>query len=367
MSNAGIEKNVFGATADGIQVDRYTLRNANGLTLRLITYGATVTELHLPDREGRLADVVLGFDRLEQYETESPYFGCIVGRVAFRITHGRFELDGKPYQLTLNTGPHHLHGGVKGLAWVVWKAEPITNEQGPAVKLTYRSPDGDQGYPGNLDLAVVYALNDQNEMRIDYSATTDRPTPVNLTHHGYFNLAGAGSGDVWGHVLRLDANRYSVTDEAIIPTGELAPVEGTRLDFTSPTALGARLDHAGGAVVGYDLAYLLDRQDDSLAHVATMQEPTTDGSLAHVATMQEPTTGRVMEVDTTAPAMIFYTGEYLDGTLKGKGGVVYPRHAGFCLEPGHLPDSVHHPNFPSVILRPGETYRQTSLYRFSTK
>ena len=352
MSNAAIEKDVFGVTVDGIEVDRYTLRNAHGMTVRLITYGATVTELHVPDRNGHLADVVLGFDRLDQYETQSPYFGCIVGRVAFRITRGQFELDGNTYQLTLNTGPHHLHGGVKGLAWVVWKAEPVAGEQGPAVKLTYRSPDGDQGYPGNLDVAVLYALNDRNEMRIDYTATTDRPTPVNLSHHGYFNLAGAGSGDVWGHVLRLDAGRYSVTNEAIIPTGELAPVEGTRLDFTTPTALGARLDHAGGAVVGYDLAYLLDRRDDSLAHVATMHEPVS---------------GRVMEVDTTAPAMIFYTGEYLDGTLAGKGGVVYPRHAGFCLEPGHLPDSVHHPGFPPVILRPGETYRQTSVYRFSTQ
>jgi aldose 1-epimerase len=275
-----------------------------------------------------------------------------VGRVAFRTTRGRFELDGETYQLTLNTGPHHLHGGVKGLSWVVWQAEPIDDEAGPAVKLTYRSPDGDQGYPGNLDVAIVYALNDRNEMRIDYSAMTDRPTPVNLSHHGYFNLAGAASGEVWNHVLWLGADRYSVTDEAIIPTGELASVEGTRLDFTTPTALGARLDHAGGAVVGYDLAYLLDRRD---------------GSLAHVATMHEPVSGRVMEIDTTAPAMILYTGEYLDGTLAGKGGVVYARHAGFCLEPGHLPDAVHHPNFPSVILRPGETYRHTSVYRFSTK
>ena len=352
MSNLGIDKDLFGVTADGIDVDRYTLRNARGMTLRLITYGAAVTELHVPDRNGRFADVVLGFDRLGQYETESPYFGCIVGRVAFRITHGRFELDGEAYQLTVNTSPHHLHGGVKGLSWVVWEAGPVEHGEGPAVKLTYRSPDGDQGYPGNLDVAVVYSLNDQNEMRIDYTATTDRPTPVNLSHHGYFNLAGGASGDVWSHVLWLQADRYSVTDEAIIPTGELAPVEGTRFDFTTPTALGARLDPAGGDVVGYDLAYLRKRRDDSLAHVATMQEPTT---------------GRVMEIDTTAPAMIFYTGEYLDGTLAGKGGVVYPRHAGFCLEPGHLPDSVHHPSFPPVILRPGETYRQTSVYRFSTK
>lgn len=351
MSRAEIRRDVFGVSSHGVQIDRFTLCNSQGTTLRLITYGAAVTELHLPDRGGRFDDVVLGFDALEQYESESPYFGCVVGRVAFRITEGRFTLDGNAYKLTRNTGPHHLHGGVKGLSWVVWDAVPLEGEI-PAVKFSYRSPDGDQGYPGNLDLAVVYSLNDRNEMRIDYSAATDRPTPVNLSHHGYFNLAGAGSGDVWDHVLRLDADRYSVTDEAIIPTGKLAPVEGTRFDFTQPTRLGARVARADGTTAGYDLAYLLRRHD---------------GSLAHVATVQEPTTGRVMDVRTTAPAVVFYTGEYLDGTLRGKGGTLYPRHAAFCLEPGHLPDSVHHPKFPSVILRPGETYRQTSVYRFSTK
>jgi aldose 1-epimerase len=346
-----LQKDLFGVTADGVPVDRYTLGGASGMTFRLITYGATVTELNVPDRDGRLADVVLGFDRLRQYETESPYFGCIVGRVAFRITSGRFELEGKAYQLTRNTGPHHLHGGVKGLSWVVWDAEPLDGEC-PAVKLTHRSPDGDQGYPGNLEVSVVYSLSDADEMRIDYTATTDKPTPVNLSHHGYFNLAGAGLGDVLGHVLWLDADRYSVTDEAIIPTGELAPVEGTRFDFTKPTPLGARFQRRGGTTAGYDLAYLLRRQGSSLAHVATMHEPTT---------------GRVMEVHTTAPALVLYTGDYLDGTLRGKGGAVYPRHAAFCLEPGHLPDSVHHSAFPAVILRPGQAYRQTTVYRFATR
>lgn len=352
MGKPGIETDVFGTTADGIRVDRYTLTNSGGLTLRLITYGATVTELNLPDREGRFDDVVLGFDRLDSYENESPYFGCIVGRVAFRITEGRFEIDGKPYRLTLNSGPHHLHGGVKGLSWVVWEAEPVENDEGPTVRFTHRSPDGDQGYPGNLNLAVVYTLSDRNEMTIDYTATTDRPTPINLTHHGYFNLGGAASGDVLSHVLQLDADRYSVTDEAIIPTGELASVEGTPLDFTEPTEINVHIDQIPGPAVGYDLAYLLRRQG---------------GSLAHAATMYDPASGRVLEIDTTAPAMIFYTGDYLDGTLRGKGGAVYARHAAFCLEPGHLPDSVHHPTFPSVILRPGEVYRQTSVYRFSTR
>jgi len=373
MSNVGVEKDRFGVTADGVPVDRYTLVGRGGTSLRLITYGAAVTELHVPDRDGRMDDVVLGFDRLEQYETESPYFGCVVGRVAFRITEGRFELDGKPYELTLNTGPHHLHGGVKGLSWVVWDAEPLDGET-PAVKLTHRSPDGDQGYPGNLDLAIVYSLTDRNEMRIEYTATTDAPTPVNLSHHGYFNLAGAGSGDVWDHTLWLDADRYSVTDEAIIPTGELAPVEGTRFDFTRPTPLGARLERTGDTTAGYDLAYLLRRHEKETGTGPICRNGPENAPhkldlsrFPRVATMHEPTTGRVMEVESNAPAVVLYTGEYLDGTLRGKGGTVYPRHAAFCLEPGHLPDSVHHPGFPSVILRPGETYRHTLVYRFSTQ
>ena len=352
MTEARLEKDEFGVTADGIPVDRYTLRNAGGMTVRLITYGATVTEVSVPDRQGKLGDVVLGFDHLQQYETESPYFGSTIGRVAFRITEGKFELDGKPYQVTLNNGLHHLHGGVEGLSWVVWKAEPIGGKEAPALKLTHRSPDGNQGYPGNLEVAVVFALFDRNELTIDYTATTDRPTPVNLTHHGYFNLAGTGSGDVLGHVLQLDADRYSVTDEAIIPTGRLAPVEGTPFDFRRPTSLGARIDQIPGKAVGYDLAYLLTRPGRSLAHVATIADPVT---------------GRVLQIVTTAPAMVFYTGDYLDGALRGKGGAIYRRHAGFCLEPGHLPDSVHHANFPSVILRPGEIYRQTSVYPFLTK
>ncbi len=222
------------------------------------------------------------------------------------------------------------------------------------MKLTYRSPAGDQGYPGNLDVTVVYALTDDNRLEIDYRATSDQATPVNLTHHGYFNLAGAGSGDVLDHVLWLDADRYSVTDEAIIPTGELAGVQGTRFDFTRPRDLGARRHKTGDQAVGYDLAYLL--------------RPLKGGAkMAHAATLHEPRTGRVLEIDTTAPAMVLYTGDYLDGTLKGKGGVVYGRHAGLCLEPGHLPDSVHHPEFPSVILRPGDLYHQLTFYRFSTR
>jgi len=346
MNDVGVEKDLFGTTADGVQVDRYTLRNANGAVARIITYGATVTELHLPDRDGRFDDVVLGFDNLAQYEAESPYFGCVVGRVAFRIARGKFELDGKSYQLTLNNGPHHLHGGVKGFSKVVWEAEPTESEDAPAVKFTHLSPDGDQGYPGNLRIAAVYTLTERNELKIDFTATTDQPTPVNLTHHGYFNLAGAASGDVLDHVLSIDAEWYTPLGEDLTPTGQIAPVEGTPLDFTEPTRIGAR---QGG---GYDLSYLHNL---------------LGGSLAHVATAWDPGTGRVMEVHTTAPGIVLYTGVYLDGTLKGKGGAVYGKHAGFCLETGHPPDAVHHPDFPSVILRPGQTYRHMCTYRFSTR
>ena len=350
MSNVGIEADTFDFTSEGRRVDRFTLHNTNGLMVRLINFGATVTELHVPDRDGRTDDVVLGFDRLADYQTKSPYFGCIVGRVAFRITEGRFRLGEESHQLTLNNGRHHLHGGVKGLSWVVWDAEPLSTADGPAVEFNYSSPHLDQGYPGNLHTSVVYTLTNRNELRIDYRATTDRPTPVNLTHHGYFNLAG--SGDVLGHVVQLEADRYCLTDEAIIPTGELAPVRNTPFDFTRPTAINARLDQVGGLDGGYDLAYLRGGQPCSPTRVATVHEP---GS------------GRLMEVDSTAPAVVFYTGNYLDGSLRGKKNAVYGRHAGFCIEPGHLPDAVHHPEFPSVVLQPEQTYQQTSVYRFSTK
>ena len=352
MSNVHIEKDVFGVTADGVQVDRYSLRNADGLWVRLITFGATVTELHLPDRHGKLDDCVLGFDNLRQYETESPYFGCIVGRVAFRIVEGTFELDGKTYRLTLNLGPHHLNGGTKGLSWLVWEAEPLEEGPAPAVKLTCRSPDGDQGYPGNLEVAVVYTLTERNELKIDYTATADQPTPVNLTHHGYFNLAGAGSGKMLGHRFEIDADQYSPTDEALVPTGELASVTGTPFDFREPCSAEDRIRHSGGKPSSFDLAYVHNHRGSSPGRVATVEEPTS---------------GRIMEVCTNVPVLVFYAGEYLDGSLRGKGGAVYPRHAGFCLETGHLPDSVNQPTFPSVILRPGQVYQHTCIYRFSTK
>lgn len=345
MSDQDLAVDRFGTTA-GVAVERYTLRNASGLTARLITYGATVTELLVPDRQGRGDDVVLGFDNLRQYETESPYFGCTVGRVAFRITNAEFTLGGRTYHLTRNAGAHHLHGGVRGLSHVVWQAEPQPDVRAPAVMFRYRSPDGDQGYPGNLDVAVVFTLTADNELRIDYTATADQPTPVNLTHHGYFNLAGAAAGDVLGHILHLAADRYTPTDAALIPTGEIVSVHGTPFDFTEPTPIGTRIAQAGG----YDLSYL---------------RTAAGRTLARVATVEEPLSGRRMEVLTTSPAIVLYTGNALDGRRQGKAGMRYGQHAGLCLETGYLPDSVNHPAFPTIILPAGETYRETCVYRFS--
>jgi aldose 1-epimerase len=352
MNTRSIEKDRFGTTAEGAAVDRYTLRNAQGMTVRLITYGATVTELLVPDRQGKPADVALGFDNLAQYETQSPYFGCTAGRVAFRINQGKFTLEGKPYSLTINAAPHHLHGGVKGLSKVVWHAEPLSASAAPAVKFTHRSPDGDQGYPGNLDVTVVYTLTDENELKIDYTAVTDRPTPVNLTHHTYFNLNGAGSGAILDHVLQVRADRYAPTDDKGIPTGRIATVAGTPRDFRTPTAIGARMQPGSEVAAGYDGCYLVERSGIGPVLMATLTSPAT---------------GRRLDVLSTEPSLILYTGNYLDGTLHGKQRAVYGKHAGVCLETAHLPDSVNRPEFPSIILRPGQTYRQTCIYRFSVR
>lgn len=353
MNPNGPQRERFGVTADGVPVDRYTLHN-DGVTVRLITCGAAVTELWVPDRVGRAADVVLGFDELGPYEdpAKNPYFGATVGRVAFRITGGHFTLDGKSHQLTLNTPPHHLHGGDRGFSRMVWNAEAVTAAGSPGVRFTLVSPDGDQGYPGTLKVTVVYTLAPKGELRIDYAATTDRATPVNLTHHGYFNLAGAGTGDVLGHALELATSHYTPLDEKKIPTGQVAPVEGTPFDFRRPTEIGNRMKTDPEVADGYDLSYPLDG---------------ADGSLRRAATLSESASGRTMEVWTTEPAIVLYTGNYLDGTVRGKGGAIYRKHAGVCLETAHLPDSVNQPKFPSIILRPDQTYRQTCVYRFSAR
>jgi aldose 1-epimerase len=346
-----VQKMAYGKTPDGTAVDEYVLTNRSGVKAKVITYGAILTELHVPDKDGKLTDVVLGFDNLEGYLSGHPFFGATVGRYANRIAKGRFTLDGKEYKLATNNGPNALHGGDKGFDKKVWKAEPVAGKN--AVRFTYTSPDGEEGYPGALTAEVVYTLTDDNAVRLDYKATADKPTPVNLTNHSYFNLAGPASGDILGHVLMINADKYTPTDDTLIPTGEIKPVKGTPFDFTTPTPIGARIKEIKADPVGYDLNYVL-RDGGG-------REP------ALAARVSEPKTGRVMEVLTTEPGIQFYSGNFLDGKLKGKGGVVYKQYQGFCLEAQHFPDSVNQPKFPPVILRPGETYTQTTVYRFSAK
>ncbi len=347
---AGVEKAEFGKLSDGTTIDIYTLTNDHGVQAKIITYGARVTELHVPDKNGQIGDVVLGFDNLDQYTKDNPYFGAIIGRVANRIAKGKFTLDGKEYTLAVNNGPNHLHGGLKGFDKVVWAAEPVKSKDGPAVKFSYLSPDGEEGYPGNLHVSVVYTLTHKNGLLIEYTATTDKDTPVNLTNHSYFNLAG--QGEILNHVLMLAADHYTPSDETLIPTGEIAPVKGTPMDFTTPHPIGDHIMELSGDPKGYDHNYVLNSGGKSFALAARVYEPTS---------------GRVMEMYTTEPGVQFYTGNFLDGTLTGKGGVVYAQHTALCLEAQHFPDSVNHPSFPSVILKPGQTYHQRTEYIFSTR
>lgn len=344
---ANLTKTQFGTMPDGRPVDLYTLTNANGAVVKITNYGTIITELHVPDRNGQFGDVVLGFDNLAQYLAGHPYFGCTVGRVANRIGGAKFTLDGKTYTLAANNGPNHLHGGLKGFDKVLWQAEPQTDV---SVRFTYISPDGEEGYPGNLAVTVVMTWTDQDEIVIEYSATTDKATPVNLTNHSYFNLAC--EGDILGHVLMLSASQYTPADASLIPTGEIRPVAGTPLDFTTPTQIGARFDQLDNKPRGYDHNFVINRAGKGLALAARVFEPKT---------------GRVMEVFTTEPGIQLYTGNFLDGSLKGKRGVVYKQYTGFCLETQHFPDAVNKPSFPSIILRPGQTYQQTTVYRFSVR
>lgn len=346
-----VEREAWGCTGIGTPVHRFTLRNRSGVLARVIDYGAILTELHVPDRNGSFADVVLGFDDLQGYLERSPFFGATVGRVANRIAKGAFTLNDKQYQLAANNGPNALHGGVKGFDKHVWEAEPLDGDE-PAVRFTYRSHDGEEGYPGALTAAVTMTLTDDNELRLDYAATAEADTPVNLTNHSYFNLAGEGSGDVLEHVVVLHADRYTPTDDTLIPTGELAPVAGTPFDFTAPHTIGERIGELARFPGGYDHNFVL-----------------TAGGGAPVlaARAYEPRSGRVMELRTTQPGVQFYTGNFLDGTIRGKGGHAYPRYGAFCWEAQHFPDAVNHPHFPSVVLRPGERYRQTAAYRFLTE
>src|SRR6266403_1917207 len=328
----------FGKLADNAEVTLFILSNANGVKASFMNYGATLVALEVPDRNGKLTDVALGFDTLEGYvKSNQPYFGCIVGRCANRIAGGRFHLDGKEYRLATNAGNAHLHGGVKGFDKVFWRAEG----KSPSVKFMYHSPDGEEGYPGNLAVTVTYTLTESTELTIEYTATTDKSTPVNLTNHSYFNLAG--SGTILGHELMIASTQYLPTNDALLPTGEIRPVKNTPMDFTMSTPIGQRIHQLKGDPVGYDHTYVLESDD---------------GKIKLAGRVFEPQSGRVLEVRTTEPGVQLYTGNFLDGTISGKGGRAYHQHTGFCLETQHFPDSVNQPTFPSVILRPGQKYHQ---------
>ena len=347
------KKETFGQMPDGTQVDLYTLVNTNGMTAKITNYGAILVSLEVPDRNGKLADVVLGYDNLKDYIERNAFFGATVGRYANRIGGAKFTLDGVEYRLAANNGPNSLHGGKKGFDKVVWRLDDIKAEGNEAVvKMTYVSEDGEEGYPGNLACSVTYTLTDNNELKINYEAETDKTTVVNLTNHSYFNLAGQGVGDILDHVLMLNANEYTVFDEGLIPTGEIRSVKGTPFDFTSPTPIGARIGQVGN---GYDQNYVLSK------------EGAQAGSLTLCARVSEPTSGRIMEVLTTEPGVQFYTGNFLDGTLTGKEGKVYKKHYAFCLETQHYPDSPNKPDFPSVVLKPGQKFTSTTVYKFSAK
>lgn len=345
-------KEPFGVV-DGTTVYLYTLRNESGMEARITNYGGIIVSLKVPDRKGNLGDVVLGYDSVASYVKASPYFGCLIGRYGNRIAGGKFSLGGTEYTLATNDGPNHLHGGIKGFDKVIWTVREGESVTGKSLVLTYLSKDGEEGYPGNLDVRVVYSLNDSNEIRVTYQAKTDKPTVVNLTQHSYFNLAGPGDGTILNHVLMIAADRFTPIDATLIPTGEFRAVAGSPLDFTTPKPIGERINQDDEQLrygLGYDHNFILNK---------------LEGSFGLAARVTEPTTGRVMEVLTTEPGIQFYSGNFLDGSYIGKGGKPYQHRYGFCLETQHFPDSPNHPDFPSTVLNPGETYNTTTVYRFS--
>lgn len=342
-------------TVDGQPINLYTLTNRQGMEAKIINFGGIVMSLKVPDRSGKLADVVLGFNNLDSYLKPHPSFGTAVGRFANRIAKGRFTLNGVEYKLAVNNGENHLHGGIKGFDDVVWTADEHYGRAGRGVRLTYLSKDGEEGYPGNLSVTMIYTLTNQNELRIDYTATTDKDTVVNLTHHSYFNLAGEGNGDILNHRLTLRANRFTPTDAGSIPTGELRSVKGTPFDFLTAHTIGARINQDDEQLKfgsGYDHNYVINGRM---------------GTLRQAAVAYEPGSGRVMEVWTTEPGIQLYTGNFLDGTLIGKSGKAYQRRSGFCLETQHYPDSPNKPTFPTTTLKKGATFRSTTIYRFSAR
>ncbi len=349
---SSVSRALFGTTSDGAAVDAYTLANARGMSARVLSYGAVIQSLVVPDAQGRPADVVLGFDDLKGYESQSPYFGAVVGRYANRIAAGRFTLNGATYHLATNNGPNHLHGGRRGFDKVVWGAEPFQHGDSVGVVLTHTSPDGDEGYPGELSVRVTYTLTPDDHVVIGYEATTTRATPVNLSQHSYFNLAGAGSGDILDHRLQIDAARLTPVDATLIPTGQLTPVAGSPFDFRTAAAIGARIAAADTQLAygkGYDHNFVLTRGAPGLVHAARLVDPAS---------------GRTLDVSTTEPGLQFYSGNFLDGTIRGKGAITYGHRAGLCLETQHFPDSPNHAAFPSTVLRPGETYRSQTVWAF---
>jgi len=350
-SSAEVKKAPFGKLPDGKEVDIYTLSNAKGMTVKIMNYGAIITEIHVPDKSGKTVDVALGFDDLQGYLDGHPYFGAIVGRVANRIGKGTFTLDGTTYKLATNNGPNALHGGKVGFDKKLWQAA-IVNGKEPSVSFTYISPDMEEGYPGTLGVTVIYTLTDDNALRVDYRATTGKATPVNLTQHSYFNLAGHDAGDILAHEIMIAADEYTPSDATLLPTGKIESVKGTPLDFTKSTAIGQRIKDIKADPAGYDHNFVL-RVGKESPYLA--------------AVVKDPKSGRVMKVMTSEPGVQFYTGNFLDGKNKGKGGAVYKQYGGFCLEAQHYPDSVNQPKFPTVILKPGETYRQTTIYQFSAE
>jgi len=353
----------FGTTQRGEAVSVYTLKNAHGIELRVLDYGGIIVSLKVPDRTGRLDDVVLGYDSLAGYERASPYFGAIIGRYGNRIALGRFSLDGRTYTLATNNGPNHLHGGVRGFDKVVWNVAPFEGPDSVGLILRYASRDGEEGYPGTLQATVTYTLTNRNELVFDYHATTDRATPVNLTQHSYFNLAGDGRGDILGHVVTLNADHFTPVDSTLIPTGEIESVVGTPFDFRSPTPIGARIDADDIQLRygrGYDHNFVLNKGGKG-------GKGGTAGDMTLAGRVYEPTSGRMMEISTTEPGLQFYTGNYLDGSLHGKQGVVYRHRYGFAMETQHFPDSPNKPGFPSTILRPGAEYRSRTIYAFSVQ
>ncbi|OLC98071.1 MAG: galactose-1-epimerase [Acidobacteria bacterium] len=355
--SGSITKSSFGKTPDGEPVDLYLLKNKNGVEVAITTYGGAVVSLKVSDRNGKLGDVVLGYDSLEGYENDKAYLGAIVGRYANRIAHAQFILDGKTYTLAKNNGENSLHGGIKGFNKKVWTAKAIPGKYDQSLELSYLSKDGEEGFPGNLKVTVTYMLMDSNKLRIEYSATTDKKTVVNLTNHSYFNLAGPGSGDILGHILQIEADKFTPVDSNLIPTGELRDVAGTPFDFRKPTAIGGRIDSDDEQIKlggGYDHNFVL----------RSWEKPSGGTPVARVV---ERKSGRVLEVWTTLPGMQLYTGNFLDGTTKGKGGIAYTRRSAFCLETQYYPNSPNQPKFPSPVLRPGEHYHAMTLYKFSVE